>query len=311
MGVSKADLTAFSRWANGSPRENDRDIISAALQPNAPALQLTAQLGIKGPALCPMAACATGLVSIIRGVQMIRDGACEAVLAGSVDASLTPALLGCYRRMKVLASGFDDPRSAMRPFESDRCGFLAGEGAGVLLLESANLARSRNHQPLARVLGCALGNDPSGLTEIDVTGETLACVVRDALQRSQLSASDVDAVQVHGTATWQNDVCEARALRRIWGGEPPPVISIKGAIGHLLGGAGSVETAFAALALRDRMIPPACNFSRADPDCRLDLSAEARSHALRSVLKLSLGFGGHLAAIVLQSPDAAAATSRE
>ncbi len=310
LGVSKSDLTAFSCWASGMrdghrmddvTGEDELGLIHAALWPNDAATRLAGEFGIHGAVLCPMAACATGLVSIIRGIELIREGGCDAVLAGSVDASLTPSLLGCYSRLKVLASGFDEPISAMRPFGVRRNGFLVGEGAGVVLLESAELARSRRQQPIARVLACALANDSTGMTDIDTTGETLARVICDALQRSRLAPHDIDVVQVHGTATWQNDVCESRALRAVWKADSvPPVSSIKGAIGHLLGGAGSVEAALAVLTLRDQRIPPAVNAIEIDPDCGLDLSTQTRELPIRRILKLSLGFGGHLAAVVFE-----------
>ncbi len=139
------------------------------------------------------------------------------------------------------------------------------------------------------------------MTDIDTTGETLARVICDALQRSRLAPRDIDVVQVHGTATWQNDVCESRALRAVWKADSvPPVSSIKGAIGHLLGGAGSVEAALAVLTLRDQRIPPAVNAIEIDPDCGLDLRTQTRELPICRILKLSLGFGGHLAAVVLE-----------
>lgn len=308
IGLSKSDLTAFHRWAAEDrslhPCSGDaqvHDLLQAALFAHDPATHIAGRFGLQGAVLCPMAACATGLVSLIQGVQLIRSGVCDAVLAGSVDAPLAPALLGCYSRMQVMASAFTDPREAMRPFDSQRSGFLVGEGAGVMVLESADSARSRARQPVAKVLGCSLGSDPTGMTDIDTTGTLLARVMRDAVQRSALSLTDVDAVHVHGTATQQNDLCEARALQAVWRGHPvPPVSSIKGAIGHLLGGAGSVETAFAALSLRDQVIPPSINSQQVDAECRLDLSTLARPLSARRALKLSLGFGGHLAAIVLE-----------
>jgi 3-oxoacyl-[acyl-carrier-protein] synthase II len=270
---------------------------------SSPSLSMAREHDIRGPVLVPSAACATGLISLIRGVELIRDETCEAVLAGSADWSLSLGYLAGYRRLGVLAKAGLDPLAACRPFDRRRQGFVVGCGAAVFLLEDWEHAQRRGAKPYAEWLSHAMAADASSMVDVDVSGETPARVIRDALRRSGVSPAEVDAISLHGTGTRANDVCETRAVRLALGhhAEQLSCFSLKGSIGHLMGAAGSVETATLAVALREQIVPPTMNLDQPDPDCDLDYTANrSRSRPIRNALKLSLGFGGACAAAVLK-----------
>jgi 3-oxoacyl-[acyl-carrier-protein] synthase II len=296
IGTSKGGLFAFGRCYAGHGTGADW----AAFPPHAGSTAVAARHGLRGPCLAPVAACATGLVSVLRGADLIRSGACDLVLAGSGDASLHPAVLASFRRMGVLATRFTVPASACRPFSADRDGFAVGEGAAVFVLERRRNALARGATPLAALLGGALLSDPAGLTAVDVRGETLTRAVRDTLRAAGLAPSDVAHINLHGTATRTNDVAEAAGLRAALGPalDETPCVALKAALGHQLGAAGAVELAATALALRDGRLPPTVNLTDPDPACRLPLSAESVS-VRGPGLKVSLGFGGHVAVACL------------
>ena len=256
-----------------------------------------------GPLLTPCAACATGLVSIIRGVELIRDRACDVVVAGSADSSLHPAYLAAYRRMGVLAPAGDDPASSCRPFDARRSGFAVGEGAAAIVLEDIDHARKRGATILAEVLGAGLTSDNDTLIDVDPAGRSLGRAIRDAVHRSHVRPEEIDAASLHGTATRLNDLCETNALKLALGDHAHRVscFSLKGAIGHLMGAAGSVETATLIQAMQHQVVPPTMNLETPDPECDLDYTpGQARSRHIQTALKLSLGFGGTCAAIVLR-----------
>jgi 3-oxoacyl-(acyl-carrier-protein) synthase len=271
--------------------------------PNAPARSIAERFNLRGAALCPVAACATGLVSISRGAALIRQGQCDVVLAGSSDASLHPALLSSFRRLGVLAHTGDEPARACRPFDRTRSGFLVGEGAAILVLERASSALTRSVAPYAELLSAEMAADPAHLTRLDSDPASLVRLITDALARAGVTPDEIDYVGVHGTATRQNDLCETRALHQALGrsASGASCSSLKGAIGHLLGAAGSVESAATLLALRDGFVPPTANLREPDPECDLDFTPlDGRRRSLQTALKLSLGFGGHLAAAIFR-----------
>lgn len=281
---------AFERWGD--------------FLPNAAARAIAQRYDMRAAALCPVAACATGLISVLRGAELVRSGHCDVVLAGSSDASLQPAVLSSFRRLGVLARGFEDAAQACRPFDASRNGFVVGEGAGVLVLEDAAHARERGAAAYAEWLGGGMAADPAGLTQLDPQAEGLTRLIQDVLARARISAADLDYVNLHGTGTVANDLGETRALKAALGPAARSVgcSSLKGALGHMLGAAGSVELAATVLALRDGRIPPTINLRQADAECDLDYTPwHARPRRIEHALKLSLGFGGHLVAAVIGS----------
>ena len=298
IGDSKGGLRSVQRFLTGE---------SAAwldIWPNAPAVAVARRFNLTGPRLCPVAACATGLASLIRGADLIRNGECDVVLAGSTDASLEPILLASYRRMGVLSpTTAGTAERACRPFDRTRAGFAVGEGAAVLVLENLDTARARDARIYAEWLGDALAADPTHVTRLESDPASLTWLIRSALSRSRLTPPEIDYVNYHGTATRQNDLCETRAVHAAFGTAAREVVgsSLKGALGHALGAAGSLEMAMTLLGLRDGIVPPTANLNDPDPECDLDYSPRvARPRPLQTALKLSLGFGGHLAAAVVR-----------
>ena len=278
---------------------------------------------------CPVAACATGLVSMIEAARWIRWNECDRVLAGAADASINPAVLASYRRLGVLSKG------CPTPFGRDRDGFVIGEGAGLLIAEAEEHAAWRGAQPIARWLGDDIRSDASGLVQADESGEAIAVAVGNALAMAGLQPREIDAISLHGTGTGQNDRAEGRGLRRVFGPHlnalfgpivlagagavqadraegrglrrvfgphlnAIPAFSVKGAWGHALGAASALELVVCVRMLRDQIVPPHVMHGPIDPDCQLtNLQSVAQSRPVRHVLKVALGFGGHVAAGVL------------
>lgn len=300
IGTSKGGLITAARLLNAAANRPESRGDWADVPPHAGSTAIAARWDLRGPCLAPVAACATGLVSVLRGCELIREGCCDVVLAGSGDASLHPAVLASFRRMGVLAAGRHEPATACRPFNRDRDGFVVGEGAAVFVLERRRNALARGVQPIATVLGGMLLSDPSGLTRVDPQGGTLARAIGDTLRRAQVSADDIGHVHLHGTATRTNDPAEAHALRAVFGDRPrlPACVALKGVLGHLLGASGAVELAATALTLRDGRLPPTATLTDLDPACALPLSPLPVS-VTGTALKVSLGFGGHVAVACL------------
>ncbi len=309
IGLSKNGVRPLERLAEGlHDPDAERDRLARdwfGSWPCAGVHELAARLGLRGPCAAPVAACATGLVAVLQGADWIRRGVCDMVLCGSADASLEPLWLSAFRRMKVLArceSG-DDPRCAVRPWDRRRSGFLVGEGAAVLVLERADLARSRGRGAYAEVAGGAIGSDAFHMTDLNPDPSNLAGLIGRALDAAGIEPHALDHVNVHGTATRVNDPLECRALRLALGPHADRVACVanKGQIGHLLGAAGAAELAITCLSIRDRFVPPTVNLHEPDPDCDLDgTPCVGRNREIRAALKLSIGFGGHLAAAVLK-----------
>ncbi len=282
--------------------------------PNAPSSAIAQRWNIQGPVLAPGAACATGLVSLIRAADLIRSGVCDVVLAGSSDASLQPALLASYQRLGVMSRS-TDPQSACKPFDRDRDGFLVGEGAAVLVLESASHVAARGATPLAEFVAGRSLSGGAGMTSLDESAEGLSRAIGDLLVACRTSLDKVDLINWHGTGTQQNDRTEITALLSgldgdSWEGRS---CAFKGALGHLMGAAGSVEAALCVLALRDQVVPPTANLTTFDPQLlppghtsaeqiAASFSPVARSGVIQTVLKTSLGFGGPVATGLFQLP---------
>jgi 3-oxoacyl-[acyl-carrier-protein] synthase II len=275
--------------------------------PGGGARRVAARLGACGPCLAPVAACATGVISALQGAELIRRGVCDAVVAGAVDASLHPMMLAAFDRMKVLARvDENDPASAIRPCDRGRSGFLAGEGGALLVLERADRPRAEGRRPYAELAGGMMGADAYHITNLDPDPTHLARLISLALEDARVSPGEIDHVNLHGTATRSNDPLECGGLRLALGGTVDRVscTANKAQIGHLLGAAGAVELAIMCLAVRDGFVPPTMNLVDPDPACDLDLTpGVGREREIGAALKLSLGFGGHLAAAVVRRAE--------
>ena len=298
IGTSKGSLAVLSQSSD------DPAAIWTHLLPSTPATEIAREFDLRGPMLCPVAACTTGMACLQRGYELIRSGDCDIVLAGSGDASLVPMLYAAYQRMGVLAKVADgtEPATACRPFDRRRSGFALGEGAAVVVMERAESALMRGVTPWAIWRAGGMAADADGLTTLDPSAESLTKLIQTVCVRGHISLSQIDAINLHGTATQINDVHESRAVRNVFesAAESVPCFGIKGSLGHLLGAAASVELAISLLALRDRVLPGTVNCDDPDPACSLNLSNQPiECPELRRLLKLSLGFGGHLGAALL------------
>jgi 3-oxoacyl-(acyl-carrier-protein) synthase len=314
IGTSKGGVITFGRVfdqiAEGSMDGNASDVLARLLNefpPDTAARQVSRRLGMTGGAHATVAACATGALSLIRAAQWIADDEADVVLAGSSDASITPLWLAAFDRMGVHARAHPTrgPGYACRPFDRTREGFVVGEGAAVLVLESERSVRRRSVTPLARLAGFATGSDPAGLSRLTPDAGPQAEVIRRAMAQADIRPQQIAAVQAHGTATLANDQVEIASIREVLGDSASsvPVVSFKGAIGHLLGAAGSVETALAVLAIKHGVCPGTTTLLEPDPELgRLVLPNGPFQVSAGPILKISMGFGGHLAAIVVAPP---------
>lgn len=273
--------------------------------PGGAASALSSRFGFQGPCLGPVAACASGLVAVLQAARLIQQGACDVVLAGAGDSAVEPLVMAALKQMRVLAriGPESDPCRAVRPFDRRRSGFLPGEGAALLVLESAEHARRRGFRPWLELSGGAFGSDAYHLTDLDPDPQHLAALIERGLEDSGTSPGEIDLVHPHATATGANDRLEALALRQVFGPELDRAScwASKPQIGHLLGASGAAELVLTCLALRDGLVPATLN--REEPEPGLDLpfeTGQAQTRPLRSALKLAIGFGGHLAAAVVR-----------
>jgi 3-oxoacyl-[acyl-carrier-protein] synthase II len=257
-----------------------------------PAAQIAAALGARGPALSPVAACATGAHAIATGAQLILDGHADCVLAGAEEIGLPPLVRAAYDRLGALS-----PQKIMRPFDRRRDGFVPAEGFGWLMLEDAENARARGAAIYGHVAGWSLSGDPHSMTAMTPGGEAIAHAIKNALKRA--GAPRVDYINAHGTATKLNDAVETRGIRLALGGSTP-VSATKPLTGHLLGAAGAVEAVLCLRAMRENYAPPTLNLEAADAECDLDyIPLRGRTLPIKCALSLSYGFGGHIGVLVL------------
>ncbi|KEO84060.1 beta-ketoacyl-[acyl-carrier-protein] synthase family protein [Tumebacillus flagellatus] len=257
--------------------------------------------GAAGPVGTMSAACASGTIAIGEAAQWIREGRCDAVIAGGAEAPFTPVSFAGVCSSKAMSERWEDPASACRPFDRTRDGYVMGEGAGVLILEAEEHARARNAKPLAELLGYAQTDDGSHITV--PTGVGLAEAIAGALQDAGVASTDLDYINAHGTATVLNDRFETLAVRNALGkhADLVPISSTKSMTGHLLGAAGAVEAIATILALCEGFLPPTINHREPDPACGLDVVPNvARAARLRTAMSQSLGFGGHNAVLVMR-----------
>jgi 3-oxoacyl-[acyl-carrier-protein] synthase II len=253
------------------------------------------RVGAKGPNLCVVTACATGAHSIGDALRCIQYGDADAIIAGGVEATITPLAVAGFNSMKALSTRNAEPERASRPFDRDRDGFVMGEGAAIVILEELGHARARGAKIYAELIGYGYTSDAYHLAAPDPDGDGAARCMQMALRDAQLSPEEVDYINAHGTSTELNDMTETIAIKRVFGDHAfkLPVSSTKSMTGHLLGAAGSAEAVFSCLAIRDRIIPPTINYETPDPQCDLDyVPNTAREQAVKVVISNSFGFGG-------------------
>jgi 3-oxoacyl-[acyl-carrier-protein] synthase II len=274
------------------------------MMPNATAGVVAMQLGWTGPNLCVATACAAGAHAIGEGLRLIRDGAADVVMAGGTEAAVTPITIAAFARMGALSTRNDEPERASRPFDADRDGFVIGEGATCVVLESLERARARGATIYGEVAGYGRNADAYHITAPSPGGAGAAVCMQLALDDAGIETSAVGHVNAHGTSTELNDAAEAEAVRKVFGDSPPPVTSTKGVTGHLIGAAGAVEAVAALLALRDGVVPPTANLEHVGDDIELDVVADSpREIGMKPAISNSFGFGGHNACLVFTAAE--------
>lgn len=269
--------------------------------PNTACAVVAGDYDLRGPRLSNSTACASGTIAILKAIRAIRDGQCDLALAGSSEA-IHPLFAAGFYNMGVLAE-HDDPTRACRPFDVNRNGFVMGEGAAMFVLERLQHARQRGATIYADALGGRMLSDARHVTSLDAGSDALVELIRGTLRATGVAPSDIAYVNAHGTGTRQNDVLESRGIRAALGHAANSVCvsANKSMLGHLVNASGSVELAITALALRDGFVPPTLNLTDPDPECDLDcIPLVGRVRPLEHGLKLSIAFGGHLAAVVLR-----------
>jgi 3-oxoacyl-[acyl-carrier-protein] synthase II len=267
--------------------------------PNMPACNAAILLGIHGPNLGVSTACATGASSIGTAMSLLRDGRADVILAGGAESTITPLVVDSYASMRVLSKRNHDPQGASRPFDADRDGFVIGEGAGVLVLETLEHARQRGAQILAVAKGYGMTSDAFNIALPEPNGQWAAAAVQDALRDAGLNPADIDYINAHGTSTKVNDATETAAIRRVFGDRNVPVSSNKSMIGHTLGAAGAIEAAATVLSVFHQIAPPTINQHTKDPLCDLDVVPnEAREFEIDVAMSNAFGFGGQNAVLI-------------
>jgi 3-oxoacyl-[acyl-carrier-protein] synthase II len=262
---------------------------------------ISMEYGLQGPNLCIVTACATSNNAIGESWRIIKFGDADIFLAGGAEASIVAIGLAGFSAMKALSTRNDEPQRASRPFDRDRDGFVMGEGAGIVVVEELEHAKARGAKIYCELTGYGLSADAYHMTAPPETGEGAARAMQIALDHAGTTPDQVDYVNAHATSTGLGDIAETRALKTVFG-EHAKKVSIsatKSMTGHLLGGAGAVEMATCALAIRDSVIPPTINLENPDPECDLDYTPNvAKEKKVRIAINNSFGFGGHNATLV-------------
>ena len=258
------------------------------------------ELGAQGPNLATLSACASAAHAIGESAEMIRRGAADVILAGGSEAAVTPGSVAGFNALHALSTRNDEALTASRPFDATRDGFVVGEGAAILVLESLEHALARGADVLAEVSGYGMSGDAFHITQPTPDGSGATKAMRLAIESADLLPQDIDYINAHGTSTAFNDRIESLAIRAAFeSSKIPPVSSIKSLTGHLLGAAGAVEAVACVATLQHQLLPPTWHLSVADPDCDLDYVVEGpRPLTVRHTLSNSLGFGGHNVSLI-------------
>ncbi|MET7611750.1 beta-ketoacyl-ACP synthase II [Streptomyces seoulensis] len=268
------------------------------LMPNSPAANVGIELGARAGVHTPVSACASGAEAIGYAIEMIRTGRADVVVAGGTEAAIHPLPIVAFGNMMAMSKNNDDPEGASRPYDSGRDGFVLGEGAGVIVLESEEHAKARGARLYAEAIGQGISADAHHITQPEPSGNGIAQALQNLLDSTDLKPAEIVHVNAHATSTPQGDVAEVKALRKVFGDDVDhmAVSATKSMTGHLLGGAGGIESVASILALVNRTAPPTINVTELDPEVNADVVVgeprqlpEGRIAALND----SFGFGGH------------------
>ena len=287
------------------PRRVSPFFIPMMLVDTAPG-QVAIEFQIKGPNMAVVSACATGVNAIGEAAEMIRRGDADVVVCGGSEACLQPVAFAGFNVMGVLSTQNAEPEKAARPFDATRDGFVMGEGAGILILESAEYAQARGARIYGEVIGYGTSADANHVAAPDAEGEGIGRAMQWALKRAKIALNEVHYINAHGTGTKLNDSIETNAIKQVFGENAYniPVSSTKSMIGHTLGAAGALEAIFCLKAMQEQILPPTINYTTPDPVCDLDYVPNvARPHTINVAMSNSIGLGGHNASIIFSIFD--------
>jgi len=274
-----------------------------AMAPNMASCQVAINLGVRGPTITSVAACAAGIFAFVDAKRLLDLGETEVVIAGGAEANIIPISIAAMANMRALSTRNDEPERACRPFDRDRDGFVYGEGAAAMVVETLEHAQRRGARIYAELAGGAVTSDAFHITAPDPSGEAAAMAITRALKASSLQPDEVDCIVAHGTGTPLNDAAETAAIKRALGEHAykVAVTGPKSMVGHQLGAAGAVSALTAVLAIRDGVIPPTINLETPDPECDLDyVPLTARRTPVRVALANGFGFGGQNGVVAIK-----------
>jgi 3-oxoacyl-[acyl-carrier-protein] synthase II len=269
--------------------------------------QIAIELGAKGPNISIETACAASCHAVGESFRLIREGIADAMITGGSEAVITPLAVGGFCAMRALSTSNDEPQKASCPFDLNRNGFVIGEGAGVLILEELNRASERGAKIYAEVVGYGLSGDAYHVSAPEPEGRGAISSMSMAIRYGGMKPEDIDYINAHGTSTKLNDASENRAIKVVFGDHAYElaISSTKSMIGHLLGGAGGVESIYTVLAIKHGIIPPTINYETPDPECDLDYVPNvARKKKIGAAMSNSFGFGGTNATIIFKAYEA-------
>jgi 3-oxoacyl-[acyl-carrier-protein] synthase II len=294
-----------SKYLSGGPGKISPFFIPSAIV-NLASGNVSIRYGAKGPNSATATACSASAHAVGDAFKIIQRCDAEVMIAGGSEAAITPMGIGGFAAMRALSTRNDEPERASRPFDADRDGFVVGEGAGVLILESLDIAQRRGANILAEIVGYGMSGDAYHITQPAEGGDGGYRVSLAAIKDAKITPDDVSYVNAHGTSTPMGDGIETSALKRVFGARAKkvPISSTKSMTGHLLGGAGGLEAGISVLALRDQNLPPTINYENPDPACDLDyIPNHARKAEVHYVLSNSFGFGGTNASLIFKRWD--------
>ena len=294
-----------SKYLAGGPGKISPFFIPATIV-NLASGHVSIRYGAKGPNSATATACSASAHAIGDAYKIIQRSDADVMIAGGTEAAITPMSVGGFAAMRALSTRNDEPERASRPFDAERDGFVVGEGAGVLILESLEYARRRGAKIIAEIVGYGMSGDAYHITQPAEGGDGGYRVALAAMRDAKITPNDVSYVNAHGTSTPIGDAIETAALKRVFGerAKKVPVSSTKSMTGHLLGGAGGLEAGISVLALRDQILPPTVNYENPDPACDLDyIPNHARKAEVYYALSNSFGFGGTNASLIFKLWD--------
>ena len=291
-----------ARWYAAAERSMDA-VTELEQEANMPLSHIAMEFGVRGPAYNCLTACAASTQAIGEATEVMRLGDADVMITGGAHTMIHPLGVTGFNRLTALSTRNDSPETASRPFTADRDGFVLGEGAGIVILETLDHARRRGATILGEVLGYGASADAYRVTDMHPEGRGPLAAMQQALDDAGLTPAEIDYISVHGTSTHENDYAETRAIKRLFGDRAPqvPMSSVKSMIGHLIAAAGVVETIVCVLAMRDQIVPPTINLHNPDPECDLDyVPNTARQVPVRTCMNNNYGFGGQNNTLILR-----------